>query len=134
MRLYIQEETKMKEGFGVILSCVLLIVFVLGSCKSNSGSKDEGSKSECVEKIKTLDDAVDAMEKYCKEGNKEAVLATYEIMTRMALDAAVEGMKSGKDPDSVFSEEQNKRLEAIDCDCVSDEELAEIVNWVQAEY
>ncbi len=124
----------MKEGFWVILSCVLLSVFVLVSCKSSSGSKDNGTKSECVKEIKTLDDAIDAMEKYCNEGNKEAVLDTYEKMTRIALDAAVEGMKSGKDPDSVFSEEQNKRLDAIDCDCVSDEELAKIVNWVQAEY
>ncbi len=124
----------MKEDVFVIISCVLLLVLGLGSCKSNSESKDDRMYSERVKEIKTLDDAIDALEKYCKEGNKKAVLDTYEKMTRIALDAAVEGMKSGKDPDSVFSEEQNKRLETLDCDCVSEEELAKIVNWVQAEY
>jgi len=91
---------------------------------------DGETKIELVNEINTLDDAIDAMEKYCKEGNKKKVLDTYEKMTRIALDAAVDG----KDPNSVFTEEQSKRLEALDCDCVSDEELVKIVSWVQAEY
>ncbi|MBO4615049.1 MAG: hypothetical protein J5709_08030 [Bacteroidales bacterium] len=124
----------MKEDVFVIISCVLLLVLGLGSCKSNSESKDDRMYSERVKEIKTLDDAIDALEKYCKEGNKKAVLDTYEKMTRIALDVAVEGSKSGKDPDSVFSEEQSRRLEMLDCDCVSDEELAKVVSRVQAEY
>lgn len=130
----------MKKSILVILSCALSLVLVLGSCKSNTENEAEGKeteKTECAAKeIKTLDDAVDAMEKYCKEGNKEAVLATWETMMRLTLDATLDCMKSGKNPDSVFSEEQNKRMEALEgnCECVSDEEMEAISKKVQAEY
>lgn len=121
-----------------MLSCVLALVLVLGSCKSNTENeaKEGEEKAECAKEIKTLDDAVDAMEAYCKDGNKEAVLATYETLMRLTFDATIECMKSGKDPESVFSEEQNKRMEALDgnCECVSDEEMEAIAKKIQTEY
>jgi len=128
----------MKKSILVMLSCVLALVLVLGSCKSNTENeaKEGEEKAECAKEIKTLDDAVDAMEAYCKDGNKEAVLATFETMMRLTFDATLECMKSGKDPDSLFSEEQNKRMEALEdnCECVSDEEMKAITEKVQAEY
>ncbi|MBO4615050.1 MAG: hypothetical protein J5709_08035 [Bacteroidales bacterium] len=126
----------MKKSIFVILSCALSLVLVLGSCKSNTETKEGEAKAECTKEIKTLDEAVDAMEKYCKEGNKEAVLATCETMMRLTFDATLECMKSGKDPDSLFSEEQNKRMEALEgnCECVSSEEMEAISKKVQAEY
>ena len=130
----------MKKSILVILSCALSLVLVLGSCKSNTENEAEGKeteKTECAAKeIKTLDDAVDAMEKYCKEGNKEAVLATFETMMRLTFDGTLECLKSGKDPESLISEEQNKRMEALEgnCECVSDEEMEAISKKVQKEY
>ena len=130
----------MKKSILVILSCALSLVLVLGSCKSNTENEAENkeaeAKTECAKEIKTLDDAVDAMEKYCKDGNKEAVLATFETMMRLTFDATLECMKSGKDPNSILSEEQNKRMEALDgkCECVSDEEMEAISEKVQQEY
>ena len=128
----------MKKSILVILSCVLSLVLVLGSCKSNTENeaKEDEAKTECAKEIKTLDDAVEAMEKYCKDGNKEAVLATFETMMRLTFDGTLECLKSGKDPESLISEEQNKRMEALEgnCECVSDEEMEAISKKVQKEY
>ena len=128
----------MKKSILVFLSCVLSLVLVLGSCKSNTENeaKEDEAKTECANEIKTLDEAIDALEKYCKEGNKEAVMASYEIMMRYTFDATLECLTSSKDPESIFTEEQNKRMEALDgnCGCVSEEEMKSIAEKIQAEY
>ncbi|MBO4875773.1 MAG: hypothetical protein J5542_10760 [Bacteroidales bacterium] len=131
----------MKKSILVILSCALSLVLVLGSCKSKTENeaenKDGEAKTECAAKeIKTVEDAIDAMEKYCKEGNKEAVMATYETMMRISFDATLECLKSGKEPEDLFTEEQEKRMEALDgkCECVSSEEMEAVAEKVQFEY
>ena len=129
----------MKKSILVILSCALSLVLVLGSCKSKTENeaKDGEAKTECAAKeIKTVDDAIEAMEKYCKEGNKEAVMATYETMMRISFDASLECLKSGKEPENLFTEEQEKRMEALDgkCECVSEEEMEAVAEKVQFEY
>ena len=130
----------MKKSILVILSCALSLVLVLGSCKSKAENaaenKDGEAKTECAKEIKTVDDAIDAMEAYCKEGNKEAVIATYEAMMRISFDATLECLKSGKEPKDLFTEEQEKRMEALDgkCECVSDEEMEAVAEKVQFEY
>ncbi|MBR5982332.1 MAG: hypothetical protein IK025_01240 [Bacteroidales bacterium] len=85
----------------------------------------------------TVDEAIDAMEKACKSGDKEAALSAYEIILRDALDETIKRVKAGDySEETVFTEEQEKRLEDIsnDCDCISDEDIQEITDKVESEY
>ena len=45
-------------------------------------------------------------------------------------------MKSGKEPENLFTEEQENRMEALDgkCECVSAEEMEAVSEKVQLEY
>ena len=130
----------MKRSILLVLSCAMAMVLVLGSCKSkteNVTESKEAEKTECATKeIKTLGDAIDAMVAYCKDGNKDAVLATYETMLRLTYEKTIENLTSGKAMDDVLTEEENKKMESLegDCNCVSDEEMEALAEKIQLEY
>lgn len=136
----------MKKSILVILSCVLSLVLVLGSCKSNTENEskeaetektEQAEKSECVKEITTMDEAVAAMEKVCKAGEKDAVLKcavqVNEFMAKTMIDA-LNSVKTAEDFEKISNDIDGlaDRLDKVmeDCDCVTEEELNEAVESV----
>ena len=127
----------MKNRVLVILSCILALIFSFGSCKS--GSKSENNKvfeeKELLYEDK-VDESITALEEACKAGDREGALAAYEELLRILLDKTKENSYEGIYAESsIISPEQEKRLDALsDCECLSDEDVKEITDRVEAEY
>ncbi len=117
------------------------IVLTLISC-SSSNEKDidenDSKSSESAVKIMVFDEAIDAMEKGCKEGNKQYVLDAYEFMLRFTFDYYINCLKEGKNPDEeqLVTKEQEERANAIpeNCHCVTEAEFKASTEKVQKEY
>lgn len=117
------------------------IVLTLISC-SSSNEKDidenDSKSSESTVKIMVFDEAIDVMEKGCKEGNKQYVLDAYEFMLRFTFDYYINCLKEGKNPDEeqLVTKEQEERANAIpeNCHCVTEAEFKASTEKVQKEY
>ena len=101
----------------------------------------EGKDSKSTEaalKIMAYDEAIDAMEKGCKEGNKQYVLDAYEFMLRFTFDYYINSLKEGKNPDEeqLVTKEQEERANAIPekCHCVTEAEFKASTEKIQKEY
>ena len=121
-----------------IISCALVVLLTFGSCTSEpkSDSVDVTEESEQSPQIVTLDDAIDDLEAACNAGNRDGALAAYEVVLRMLLDKTVKNTYEGDYAmSSVLTPEQEKRLEALSsCECLSDQDIQEITDRVEAEY
>ena len=120
-----------------IISCALVVLLTLGSCTSEpkSDSVDVTEENEQSSQI-TLDDAIDDLEEACNAGDRDGALAAYEVVLRMLLDKTVKNTYEGDYAmSSVLTPEQEKRLDVLSsCECLSNEDLMEITDRVEAEY
>ena len=131
-----------------IKSKIVIVVVLLGamsmlvSCGSSNEVKDidenDSKSSESAVKIMVFDEAIDAMEKGCKEGNKQYVLDAYEFMLRFTFDYYINSLKEGKNPDEeqLVTKEQEERANAIpeNCHCVTEAEFKASTEKIQKEY
>jgi len=125
-----------------ILLLYIGIIMTFISCGSSNEVKDlEGKDSKSTEsalKIMAYDEAIDAMEKGCKEENKQYVLDAYEYMLRFTFDYYINCLKEGKNPDEeqFVTKEQEERANTIseNCHCVSEAELKASTEKIQKEY
>jgi len=127
----------MKNRVLMILSCILALLLSLCSCKS--GTKSENNKFSEVKEISyedKVDEAINALEDACKTGDRDGALTAYEDMLRILLDKTKENSYEGIYAESsIISPEQEERLDALsDCECLSDEDVKEITDRVEAEY
>ena len=104
----------------------------------NSIVEGEEEKDSKIVKITVFDEAIDAMEKGCKEGNKQYVLDAYEFMLRFTFDYYINSLKEGKNPDEeqLVTKEQEERANAIpeNCHCVTEAEFKASTEKIQKEY
>ena len=118
------------------------IALILISCGSSNEVKDidenDSKSNESAVKIMVFDEAIDAMEKGCKEGNKQYVLDAYEFMLRFTFDYYINSLKEGKNPDEeqLVTKEQEERANAIPekCHCVTEAEFKASTEKIQKEY
>lgn len=143
----IQKLLDMKKSILLIVALSFAIVLSLVSCKSDA-EKQESNESEVkTEDVKTAVveekdvDYIEALEKACKEGNKDCVLKcavdANEYMAKSILNE-LKNVKTAEDFDKassnidVLSDKLEKATE--NCDCVTDEELEEAVESVSSKY
>ena len=128
----------MKNRVLVILSCVLSMALSFCSCKSDSKSvNNKVSEAKELSYEDKVDEAISGLEDACKAGDRDGALAAYEGMLRILLDRTKENSYEGIYAESaVITPEQEERLDEIssNCDCISDEEIQEITDRVEAEY
>lgn len=121
----------------MILSCILALLLSLGSCKCDSKSENNKvSEEKELSYEDMVDEAIVALEDACKAGDRDGALTAYEGMLRILLDRTKENSYEGIYAESsVITPEQEKRLDALsECECLSDEDLKEITDRVEAEY
>ena len=128
----------MKKGIWVFFSFAIVLMLSVGSCKSEPKSENDNASqlNEQMSKVMSLDDSIDALEEACKSGDRDGALSAYEVLLRVLLDKTMENATDGIYSENlVLTEEQENRLAAIsDCECLTDEDLQEITDRVEAEY
>lgn len=127
----------MKNRVLVILMYVLALLLSMASCKSGTNSENDNvSKEDELSYEDKVDEAINALEDACKAGDRDGALTAYENVLRILLDRTKENSYEGIYAESsVITPKQEERLDALsDCECLSDEDLKEITDRVEAEY